>query len=144
MSTPTLGRILVAFDGSDSALKACEMAALLAKNLDSEVGLLYVVPTLSIFSAPLADNYYVIQEERAEDLVRKGMAVFEKRGVKARSEVVRAHWSIVETIINYAYDKRSDVILMGARGLGGFKKMLIGSVSSGVVQHAQCPVLIIR
>jgi nucleotide-binding universal stress UspA family protein len=144
MSTPALDRILVAFDGSESALKACEWAALLAKKTGAEVMLLYVVPTLDIFTAPLADDYYAIQEEKAGELVRKGTAVFGKRGVKARSEVVRAHWSIVETIVSYAEDKRSDVILMGARGLGGFEKMLIGSVSSGVVQHARCPVIIVR
>ncbi len=144
MSAPSLGRILVAFDGSDSALKACEMAALMAENLGSEVRLLYVVPTLSIYTAPLADNYYAVQEEKARELVRKGTAILEEKGVKAKGEVVRAQWSIVETIVTYAYDNKSDVILMGARGLGGFKKMLMGSVSSGVVEHAHCPVLIIR
>jgi len=120
------------------------MAALLAKNLGSEVKLLYVVPTLSIYTAPLANDYYAIHEEKAEGIVRQAMAVFEKKGVEAKCETVRAQWSIVETIVNYAYDKRSDIILMGARGLGGFKKMLMGSVSSGVVEHAHCPVLIIR
>ncbi len=144
MSALSLGRILVAFDGSDSALKACEMAALMAKSLGSEVRLLYVIPTLGIYTAPLADNYYAVQEEKARDLISKGIAVLESKGVNAKGEVVRARWSIVETIVTYAYDNRSDAIIMGARGLGGFTKMLMGSVSSGVVEHAHCPVLIIR
>ncbi len=144
MAPPELDRILVAFDGSDSSLKACEFAALLAKTLGSEVRLIYVIPTLTRYTAPVAESYYAFQEKEAEKLVRKGMALFEKREVKATSEVVRARWSIVETIVDYASGKKYDAILMGARGLGGFKKMMMGSVSSGVVEHAHCPVVIIR
>jgi nucleotide-binding universal stress UspA family protein len=33
---------------------------------------------------------------------------------------------------------------MGSRGLGGFKKLLLGSVASGVLQHSKCPVLIVK
>ncbi len=144
MSDPTLHRLLVAYDGSDNALRACESAALLAKNFGAEVRLLYVIPTLSIYTAPLADDYYSVQQEKAEDLVRKAMEVFEKRGVKAKSDVVRARWSIVETIVNYADEQRCDLVLIGARGAGGFEKMLMGSVSSGVVAHAHCHVMVVR
>lgn len=144
MSSPGLGRILVAYDGSESALKACELAAVLAKNHGSEVTLLYVIPSLSIFTAPLSDTYYALHQEEAEKLVRKAISLFKKKDVKVRREIVRARESIVGTIVDYALDKQSDIILMGARGLGGFRKMLLGSVSSGVLAHAHCPVLIVR
>jgi len=51
---------------------------------------------------------------------------------------------VVETIINHAAKEDVDLIIVGTRGLGGFKKMLIGSVSSGVISHANCPVLVVR
>jgi len=51
---------------------------------------------------------------------------------------------VVETIINHAAKEHVDLIIVGTRGLGGFKKMLIGSVSSGVISHANCPVLVVR
>jgi hypothetical protein len=35
-------------------------------------------------------------------------------------------------------------VIMGSRGLGGFKKLLLGSVASGVTQHSKCPVLIVK
>ncbi len=144
MSDSALGRLLVAYDGSDNALRACESAASLARSLGTDVILLYVIPTLSVYTAPMAEEYYSLQQEKAEGLLSKGVAVFERRGVKTRSAVVRAQWSVVETIIRYADDEKCDLLVMGARGSGGFEKMLMGSVSSGVVAHAHCPVMIVR
>ena len=37
----------------------------------------------------------------------------------------------------------ADMIVLGRRGMGGFVRLLMGSVSSQVAQHAQCPVLIV-
>jgi len=37
-----------------------------------------------------------------------------------------------------------DLIVIGSRGLEGFKKLLLGSVASGVSQHSKCPVLIVK
>ena len=144
LSGSGIGRILVAYDGSEGALKACEMAAVLAKGLGSDVTLLYVIPSLSIFTAPLEDSYYSIHQEEAAKLVRKADRLFKKNNVKVRKEILRARASIVETIVEYAADEGSGVIVMGARGLGGFRKMLLGSVSSGVLAHALCPVFVVR
>ena len=144
LNNPTINRLVVAYDGSDNALRACESAAYLAKNLGAEARLLFVIPTLSIYTAPLADNYYAVQQDKADGLTQKGMAVFEKWGVKGACDIVRARWSVVETIVNYANEKQCDLILMGARGAGGFEKMLMGSVSSGVVTHANCRVMVVR
>jgi len=51
---------------------------------------------------------------------------------------------VVETIISHAAKEDVDLIVVGTRGLGGFKKMLMGSVSSGIISHADCPVLVVR
>ncbi len=144
MDERPFSRILVAFDGSDNALRACGSAAQVARATGSEVVVVYVIPTLSIYTAPLADEYYAVQQEKGEELVRGGMAVFEGRGVRARSEIVRARWSIVDTIIEYAGEHKCDLIVTGARGAGGYEKMLLGSVASGVVARARCPVMIVR
>ncbi len=144
MNASVFKRILVAYDGSDNALRACEAAAALAKGLGAEVRLIYVIPTLSVYTAPLSDQYYAFQQEQADGLLKKGMSVFEKQGVEIKKDVVRARYSIVETIISYADDSHCDLIVVGARGAGGFEKLLVGSVSSGVVAHANCPVLVAR
>ena len=67
-----------------------------------------------------------------------------KQGIHVKTEIPEAVSSVVETIINHATKESVDLIVVGTRGLGGFKKMLLGSVSSGIVSHAHCPVLVVR
>jgi nucleotide-binding universal stress UspA family protein len=49
--------------------------------------------------------------------------------------------SVVEELVNAGKD--ADMLVVGSRGAGGFERMVLGSVSSTVVQHATCPVVII-
>jgi len=64
--------------------------------------------------------------------------------VKAKPKTSETIGSVVQTITDYAVVEKIDLIIMGTRGMGGFKKMLLGSVSNGVVTHAHCPVLVVR
>jgi len=58
--------------------------------------------------------------------------------------VIIAEESIVSEIIEFAERENIDLIIMGTRGRTGFKKLLLGSVASGVVNFAHCPVLVLR
>jgi nucleotide-binding universal stress UspA family protein len=49
--------------------------------------------------------------------------------------------SVVEELVNAGKD--ADMLVVGSRGAGGFARLLLGSVSSLVIQHATCPVVII-
>jgi len=49
--------------------------------------------------------------------------------------------SVVEELVNAGKD--ADMLVVGSRGAGGFTRMMVGSVSSLVIQHATCPVVII-
>ena len=52
--------------------------------------------------------------------------------------------SIIESIIDYASNNDVDLIVIGTRGRTGLKRLVMGSVANGVVQHAHCPVLVVR
>jgi len=41
-------------------------------------------------------------------------------------------------------DEKVDLIVMGSRGLGRFQRLLLGSVSEGVLHHAHCSILVVR
>lgn len=140
-----LDRILVAIDGSESAEEACEVAATIAKNSRAEVTILHVIPTVSVFTPPFSDEYYSLMQEVANKTVQQAALLFKKAGVtdvQKRAVIGRA--SIVQTIVEFAADSKSDMVIMGTRGLGGFRKITLGSVSNSVVFHAHCSVMVVR
>ena len=52
--------------------------------------------------------------------------------------------SIIGSIIDYANSRDVDLIVIGTRGRTGLKRLLMGSVANGVIQHAHCSVLLVR
>ncbi|MDQ5869490.1 MAG: universal stress protein [Thermoproteota archaeon] len=68
----------------------------------------------------------------------------ESQCVDFRFEVIVTPASIVAAIVEYAEKNSADLIVMGTRGLSGLKKMMLGSVASGVVICSSCPVLIVK
>jgi len=90
------------------------------------------------------DAYYAYARRVALGIIGETVSEAKKLGINIKTELPEGASSVVETIINHAAKEEVDLIIVGTRGLGGFKKMLIGSVSSGVISHANCPVLVVR
>jgi len=68
----------------------------------------------------------------------------EQRGVRIKSNVMDSPMSVVAALLNYADQEKADLIVIGTRGRSGISKMLLGSVASGVVTFAPCPVVVVR
>lgn len=66
------------------------------------------------------------------------------KSVTVKTDVLNKVTSVVKEIVEYAEKQKIDLIIIGSRGKTGFKKMLLGSVSSGVVTYVHCPVLVIK
>ena len=159
-STPLFKNILVAVDGSESSKRAAHVALGLAEKLKAELIVLHAIspPTSyyqSNFPVPVGmappppsqkeiDAYYAYARRVALGIVGDTVSEAKKVGTNVKTELPEGVSSVVETIINHAAKEHADLIIVGTRGLGGFKKMLIGSVSSGVISHANCPVLVVR
>ena len=149
-----LSKILVPIDGSPNATRALNVGIKLSKTYGAELVILNVIPPPSaLLQVPAGlgmqpmgiDTYYEQQESYANHFLDEAVGVAEGQGaIKARREVVRSSKSIVEEIMDVAAKDKIDLIVIGTRGLGGFKRLLQGSVSSGVVTHAQCNVLVVR
>jgi nucleotide-binding universal stress UspA family protein len=82
--------------------------------------------------------------QRGEKHVDKVKQKASEENVKVKTDVVIGISSVVKEIIEYAEKNRIDMIIIGSRGLSGIKKMLLGSVASGVVTYAHCPVLVAK
>lgn len=133
-----LARIVVAVDGSDSAGKAARIATNMARALGSEMIILSVVDGRAYDKNPTSSM------KRAKAMVDGFVASAQKLGARTKGETVKPGESTVEQIINYVTENKADLLVVGTRGLGGFKRMLLGSVSSGVIAHASCSVLVVR
>jgi nucleotide-binding universal stress UspA family protein len=64
--------------------------------------------------------------------------------IQLQTEVVVTATSIVSAIVEYAKNKNVDLIVTGTRGRSKFKKLLLGSVASGVIAEATCPVMVVK
>jgi nucleotide-binding universal stress UspA family protein len=151
---PSFKRVLVAVDGSENSMRAAKLAVDMAKKYGAELIVLHVIPTIHYalsVTAPSAtlppgvyEEYQAYERATGESLVRSTVDLAKAAGVPVRSDVQEPHGSIVEGITDYALGEHVDLIVIGTRGLSGFKKLVIGSVSSGVVSHAYCSVLVVR
>jgi nucleotide-binding universal stress UspA family protein len=147
-------RILVAVDGSEGSRKASEVAVDLAEKFNAQLYVLYafrgypeymtMFPSAPSPSGEAIEAHEAYARKAALEVVGRTVSIAEKKGVKANPKTNETIGSVVQTITDYAVAEKIDLSVMGTRGMGGFKKMLLGSVSSGVVTHAYCPVLVVR
>jgi nucleotide-binding universal stress UspA family protein len=145
-------KILVAVDGSKSASKAAKTAVKLAKRNAANLIVVSVVQRPSYLFAPVSGgvtpmafgDYYGYAKKDAEKWVNEVVALAEGRGIGVRGLVLKGSHSVVQSITDYAKAEDVDLIVLGTRGLGGFDRLLLGSVSNGVVTHAHCSVLVVR
>lgn len=89
-------------------------------------------------------DYTAAAHENAKTMVDKLVRSAETVHVKAISAIQDNAFSIVEAIVNLAENRKVDLIVIGTRGRTGFRRLIMGSVSSGVVNEANCPVLVVR
>ncbi|WP_242454681.1 universal stress protein [Bailinhaonella thermotolerans] len=79
------------------------------------------------------------EEQRILSESRAGFAE-EYPEVELVEHVVQAH--PVDALVEAS--AAADLVIMGSRGRGGFERMLLGSVTHGVLHHARCPVVVVR
>ena len=142
--------ILVCADGSEHAMEAVKKAASLAKQTDACVLLLNVndsaketMPCVMPWQLELGEVQSVLDlTARQEAILRKATELLDV--VNVRYQCLRECGHPASQIVRVADRESVDLIVLGSRGLGGFKSLLLGSVSEHVVHHAPCPVLVMR
>ena len=148
-------KILVPVDGSINSMKAIDYAVNLAEKYKSEIIALHVLYSQSGFafhketvagtitSSSLNDLNLEAKQE-AEKWFKEINKRAEKMNVQIKTEFVFTVISIVEGILTHAEKENIDLIIIGSKGKSGWKKLIVGSVASGISTYAHCPILIVR
>jgi nucleotide-binding universal stress UspA family protein len=139
--------ILLATDGSPSAAAATEEAITLAKALDTYVVAVAVehvsVPAYGYYGyAEVLADLTKAEREHIEALLENVEQLAKDAGVEC--ETMKLKGSVVESICKAARDVNATMIVIGAHGWGPIRRLVFGSVSTGVLHEAQCPVLVAR
>ena len=136
--------ILVPVDGSAPSVRAAAVAAGLARQWDADVVVLHVVsvPQSLVVVAGLGQHLveeYV--EQMGADALAGAREVFVEAGVGAEIKVETG--APAETILFEAERLGIDLVVMGRRGMGQLRGLLLGSVSDRVGHHLNVPLLLV-
>ncbi len=138
--------ILVAFDGSEQSRKALTRAIHIAEHSpDTKLTVIHVYETPQYIigesvitaTARLETKYY----EQSTKIVEEAE---QKIAHLQHASAALLQGNTTKVILDQANELKSDVIIMGSRGIGGFKELILGSVSNNIVQYSKIPVLIIK
>ncbi|WP_276352112.1 universal stress protein [Cohnella caldifontis] len=137
--------VLAAYDGSEVSLKALRQAVRLADAPGCKLTVAHVLyrPTYAVegLGFVMPESVQEKVKEYEDGLIRKAQ---EEIANLPYSEISVLTGPPATAILEHAADQNCDLIVMGSRGLGPFKEMMLGSVSHHVVQQAKCPVLIVK
>ncbi len=137
-------KILVGHDGSEQADKALKRAVDAALMSKASVIVLSVVPDLCMMEISDDDckKMYEIMTEEAKKRLDALKSELSTKGIAMESEV--KFGNAADIILNIAKERGADMIVVGSHGRHGAKKFLLGSVSSKVIEHATCDVLVVK
>lgn len=144
-------RILIAVDGSNSSFNASTFAIDMAKSFEAELIVLHVIDPrykeLEMAISPRPGKFKEIATRVMED-GEKIVEIVSKKAIEmnvnVKTDVISGFTSVTKDILEYAKVNKIDIIVIGSRGMMGFKKLLIGSVASGIVTYSDCPVVVVK
>lgn len=153
MHSQIISRILVPIDGSENAYRAAHFAIGIAKKYGAELVVVHALDLnrslayLGVYGIPYTESIKeMVNAARSE--ATPWFAQIKKEadslGVKMKTDIIEAPLSLVGEIINYAENNQVDLIVAGSKGRTGIRKLLLGSIASGIVTYAHCPVLITK
>jgi nucleotide-binding universal stress UspA family protein len=141
----TIQKILIPTDGSDYSIRAAEYGLTIAKMLDAQIMVVYVIDDVVL------DQIFKINDrkEAEGELKRDGqryinyvLGLAQQEGVKASSLLAKGR--PFEQIVHLAKGLKMDLIVMGTYGRRGAERILMGSVAERVIEYSPCPVLVVK
>jgi nucleotide-binding universal stress UspA family protein len=139
-------KILLAIDGSASSVSAAHRAAGMAHAFGAELQVVHVMPVTQPYHLVGTDaegpSIYEEDKQWAQELLDGEVRKIEEEGANVAKTYFRTGEPDAE-VVALGEDIGADMIVVGSRGMGRLRRP-IGSVSSSIVAHAHCPVLVVR
>lgn len=139
-------KVLVATGGSPWSEKAVQYAIGLATDYDLRLVILHVItdtPPYFIAEAGASVNQVLEgSEEVGRGILAEAVQLADDAGLERETEL--AWGRVPEVICRVAEERACDLIVVGSRGLTGFKRLMLGSISNAVAAKAPCPVLVVK
>ena len=146
-------KIMVGIDGSEESGKAVEFAISMAKIyraeiiavhvLTSDIGYIYSSP--GVESPPLTiKEIMLLAEDEATKWFDEAKENANNKEIQLKTEFIVAKKSVLNTILEYVEEHNINLVVVGTRGRSGIKKMLLGSIASGLITYSPCPVLVVK
>jgi len=150
-------KLLVCVDGSKQSMKAMNKAIEIASGCGiDEVSLIHVYENVEKnYWMATGEGYYPSKEDferlkglqqkmvdKRKKMLEEYVAKFEEKGIHPDIILEEGHPS--HTISRIADDGNYDMVIMGNRGIGGLKKIFLGSVSNAVIQETEASVLVVK
>ena len=142
-------KILVAADGSEASMDAADYAIETARKYNSELVALHVILSdVTLFGSVPPTHVNKIKHEAQKYMDKIREKYYEDSNnnnnkIQLRTELITST-SAVGGIVAFAEKENIDLIVIGTRGRSGLKKLLLGSVASGVVSYAHCAVMVVK
>jgi nucleotide-binding universal stress UspA family protein/CBS domain-containing protein len=145
-SPATVATVGLGFDASPTAARAVRLAAELAERHGAELRILAVVEPAVVGELEVAGEALDvlsgrgISDRRADRLRAAAEAELERLGGRRRAVIDVAHGDPAELLVGLSHEV--DLLVVGSRGYGPLRRVLLGSVSTKVTRGAACPVAI--
>jgi len=142
MKLPAIRKILVPLDGSKNSFRGLDYAIHMARQCSATITGINVVPFYpkSLLLAPI--SYEKELRKKGKEILEKAKVRCAQNGIVFNEKIIDGHES--DEIAGYAIEKKFDLVVIGARGLGSMKEVFLGSVSNGVLHKSKIPVLIVK
>lgn len=145
-----VAHVVIGIDGSDESLRAVRLVATIAWPAATRFHVVSVAPSWQelmgrpwMAVGPLnMDELERAEVDRVRTVAERAASELSHAGRRADATVVRGRPA--DCILSAASDRHADLIVVGSRGMGDMESALVGSVSSEIVDHAPCPVLVAR
>jgi nucleotide-binding universal stress UspA family protein len=142
-------KVLVPVDGSKYSIEALKIAIDFVKTKNAELSVISVVPYIGgddhEISPAKRDRHMDSMTRHADEIVKQACDVLGAEGVTSNcTKTVLTSVSVPEAVIDFAENDKTDLIIMGSRGLSGSSRIKMGSVATQVVKYCPCSIYVVK